>query len=352
MKSKIELTKSEIFDNPYNFSLKEMVACMGEEEATNYFKSLYRNKPKMENQTVKIKEVFNGNDTSKYAFELSDGYCIETVCIKRKTGITVCVSTMVGCPVGCIFCASGKNGFIRNLSSSEIVQQIVLLREKVNRIVFMGMGEPLFNYGELIKAIHILRDRDGLNFPTDGITISTVGPINQLKKLREEHLKIQLTLSLHATSQAKRDKVMPHMRGNSIEEVVEAVLSYSERHNRKVTIAYLLMPGFNDGREDIRQLKKWFLGKNVLINVLQYNETDYAGIKRPNKQQLVQFKRELEKEGLVVKLRESRGNNIKAACGQLVSKHNRNKKDDDNTRKNKPFGNKNKPNRRKTKKRG
>ena len=96
MKSKIELTKSEIFDNPYNFSLKEMVACMGEEEATNYFKSLYRNKPKMENQTVKIKEVFNGNDTSKYAFELSDGYCIETVCIKRKTGITVCVSTMVG----------------------------------------------------------------------------------------------------------------------------------------------------------------------------------------------------------------------------------------------------------------
>lgn len=145
---------------------------------------------------------------------------------------------------------------------------------------------------------------------------------------------------------------MPHMRGNSIEEVVEAVLSYSERHNRKVTIAYLLMPGFNDGREDIKQLKKWFLGKNVLINVLQYNETDYAGIKRPNKQQLVQFKRELEKEGLVVKLRESRGNNIKAACGQLVSKHNRNKKDDDNTRKNKPFGNKNKPNRRKTKKRG
>ena len=99
-------------------------------------------------------------------------------------------------------------------------------------------------------------------------------------------------------------------------------------------------------------MKKWFLGKNVLINVLQYNETDYAGIKRPNKQQLVQFKRELEKEGLVVKLRESRGNNIKAACGQLVSKHNRNKKDDDNTRKNKPFGNKNKPNRRKTKKRG
>ncbi len=352
MKNKTSLTKDEILKDPYNYTLKEMKDCLGEEMATDFFESLYKNKPKIQNQTVKIKEVFNGKDTLKYAFELSDGYCIETVCIKRKTGITVCVSTMVGCPVGCIFCASGKNGFIRNLSSSEIVQQIVLLKEKVNRIVFMGMGEPLLNYGEVIKAIHILRDRNGLNFPTDGITISTVGPINQLKKLREEHLKIQLTLSLHATSQVKRDKVMPHMRGNSIDDVVEAVLSYSERHNRKVTIAYLLIPGFNDGREDIKQLKKWFFGKNVLINVLQYNETDYVGIKRPNKQQLVQFKRELEKEGLVVKLRESRGNNIKAACGQLVSKHNRSKKDDDYTRKNKSFDKKRKPNRRKTKKRG
>ena len=352
MKNKTNVTNDGILKDPYNFTLEEMQVCMGEEIAIDFFRSLYKNKPKSQNQTMKIKEVFNGKDTLKYAFELSDGYCIETVCIKRKTGITVCVSTMVGCPVGCVFCASGKNGFIRNLSSSEIVQQVVLLKEKVNRIVFMGMGEPLFNYRELIKAIHILRDRNGLNFPTDGITISTVGPINQLKKLREEHLKIQLTLSLHATNQAKRDKLMPHMRGNSIEEVVEAVLSYSERHNRKVTIAYLLIPGFNDRHEDIKQLKKWFLGKNVLINVLQYNETDYVGIKRPNKQQLAQFKRELEKEGLMVKLRESRGSNIKAACGQLVSKHNRSRKEDGDINHEKSFYYKNKKKGRKTKRRG
>ena len=230
---------------------------------------------------------------------------------------------MVGCPVGCIFCESGSNGFIRNLTPSEIVQQVVLLKEKVNRIVYMGMGEPLFNYNSLIKSIHILRDRNGYNFPTDGITVSTVGPLKQLKKLREEHLKIQLTLSLHATNQTTRDKVIPHMSGNKIEEVVEAVLSYSERHNRKITIAYLLLPGVNDSISDVRQLSRWFRGKNVLINLLQYNNTKCFDMKSPNKQQLVAFKNLLEREGLEVKLRESRGGKIKAACGQLVSEHNK-----------------------------
>ena len=317
------LTAEMIKIDPYNYTLSEMVDVIGETEAKKLFKSIYKGTSKLSYQTIKVKDVFNGGDTRKYAFELCDHYCIETVCIQRKTGTTVCVSTMVGCPVGCVFCESGKNGFIRNLTPSEIVQQIVLLREKVNRIVFMGMGEPLFNYDNLVKAIHILRDRDGLNFPTDGITISTVGPLQQLKKIREEHLKIQLTLSLHATDQRTRDIVMPHMKGHDIRKVVETVLSYSERHNRKVTIAYLLIPGLNDRSSDVRQLGKWFRGKNVLINLLQYNETSNSRIKRPNKQQLVAFKTRLEDAGLEVKLRESRGNRIKAACGQLVSEYNR-----------------------------
>lgn len=317
------LTAEMIKIDPYNYTLSEMVDVIGETEAKKLFKSIYKGTSKLSYQTIKVKDVFNGGDTRKYAFRLCDHYCIETVCIQRKTGTTVCVSTMVGCPVGCVFCESGKNGFIRNLTPSEIVQQIVLLREKVNRIVFMGMGEPLFNYDNLVKAIHILRDRDGLNFPTDGITISTVGPLQQLKKIREEHLKIQLTLSLHATDQRTRDIVMPHMKGHDIRKVVETVLSYSERHNRKVTIAYLLIPGLNDRSSDVRQLGKWFRGKNVLINLLQYNETSNSRIKRPNKQQLVAFKTRLEDAGLEVKLRESRGNRIKAACGQLVSEYNR-----------------------------
>lgn len=322
-KDVVTYTEDEIRSDPYGFTLKEITEVLGEQEAQKLFNELYKKKPISKYQTVKIKEIQQGGDTSKYAFELTDGYCIETVCIKRKTGTTVCVSTMVGCPVGCIFCESGSNGFIRNLTPSEIVQQVVLLKEKVNRIVYMGMGEPLFNYNSLIKSIHILRDRNGYNFPTDGITVSTVGPLTQLKKLREEHLKIQLTLSLHATNQTTRNKVIPHMSGNKIEEVVEAVLSYSERHNRKITIAYLLLPGVNDSISDVRQLSRWFRGKNVLINLLQYNNTKCFDMKSPNKQQLIAFKNLLEREGLEVKLRESRGGKIKAACGQLVSEHNK-----------------------------
>lgn len=245
-------TLEMIQGNPYNYTFDEVAKCMGEERAKSLFKTLYKSGVSPKNQTMTIKDIYVGGDTTKYAFELQDGYCIETVCIKRRTGNTVCVSTMVGCPVGCIFCASGKNGFIRNLSPAEIVQQIVLLKERVNRIVFMGMGEPLFNYDNLIKSIHILRDRNGLNFPTDGINVSTVGPVEQLKRLREEHLKIQFTLSLHATDQATRNMIMPHMKSNSIHSVVEAALSYSERHNRKITIAYLLAPGINDRASDVR----------------------------------------------------------------------------------------------------
>ena len=187
----------------------------------------------------------------------------------------------------------------------------------------MGMGEPLFNYDNLIAAIHILRDRNGLNFPTDGITISTVGPVNQLKNLREEHLKIQLTISLHAATQAARNCIIPHLHMYSIEDVVKQALSYSQRHNRKVVFAYLLLPGINDRLSDVRQLAKWFKGKNVMINVLQYNPTSNSKIRAPQKREMVAFKRQLEQTGLEVTMRVSHGREIKAACGQLANTYNK-----------------------------
>ena len=201
-----------------------------------------------------------------------------------------------------------------------------MIRQKVNRIVFMGMGEPLFNYDNLIAAIHILRDRNGLNFPTDGITVSTVGPVNQLKKLREEHLKIQLTISLHAATQAARNCIIPHMHMYAIEDVVKQALSYSQRHNRKVVFAYLLLPGINDRSSDIRQLAKWFKGKNVMINLLEYNPTSNSKIRAPQKQEMVAFKHQLEQTGLEVTMRVSHGRKIKAACGQLANTYNKAKK--------------------------
>lgn len=319
----------DIINEPYGYTYKEISECMGESEAKRMFFSLYKEKNKNQHQTIKIHSVNkDGTGTQKYVFKLSDNNYIETVSIKRRNGTTACVSTMVGCPVGCIFCESGSNGFIRNLTPSEIVQQVVLLPKDVNRIVFMGMGEPLFNYDSLIKSIHILRDRNGLDFSTSGITISTVGPLNQLKKLREEHIKIQLTLSLHATTQKVRNMIIPNMAKSDVNSTVESMLSYSERHNRKITIAYLLIPGVNDKVSDVDKLIKWFYGKNVMVNLLQYNPTNCGKFKRPNKQMLSDFKMKLEKGGLYVKIRESKGTNINAACGQLVSEYNKKKNPD------------------------
>jgi len=313
----------DINRDPFGFTFKEISKLMDDPGAKALYSRLYKNASKKKPQTIWAKDIFKDADTQKYVYELPDKRCIETVCIKRKTGVTACVSAQVGCSVRCVFCESGSNGLIRNLTPSEIVQQVVLLKEKVNRIIFMGIGEPLHNYDALIKAIHILRDRNGLDFPTDGITISTIGPIKPLKKLREEHIKIQLTLSLHATTQRARDYIIPGMRGNDIDQTVEAALSYSQRHNRKIIIAYLLLPGINDKQTDVQRLAKWFKHENAMINLLEYNQTNRDGLKKPDKQEMARFKNRLESFGLEARIRVSHGRSIKAACGQLVSKYNK-----------------------------
>ena len=171
MKHLPKSTPTEILNDPYGFTYKEMSEVIGEDKARALYAKLYKQPFHKKNLSISTKKVYKSSDTEKYVYELKDNRYIETVFIKRRDGGTVCVSTQVGCSVGCIFCESGRNGFVRNLTPSEIVQQVVLIRQKVNRIVFMGMGEPLFNYDNLIAAIHILRDRNGLNFPTDGITV-------------------------------------------------------------------------------------------------------------------------------------------------------------------------------------
>ena len=323
MKNRHIKTPDAIMSAPYGFTYQEMVEVIGEREAKILYSSLYEHLPKTEHLNMSLKKVYKAGDTEKYVYEMLDGKTIETVFIKRRGGGSVCVSTQVGCSVGCLFCESGRNGLVRNLTPAEIVQQVILLNRKVNRIIFMGMGEPLLNYDNLIKAIHIMRDRNGMNFPTDGITVSTVGPVKQLKKLREEHLKIQLTVSLHATTQAVRNRIIPNMHQSKINDVVEGALSYAQRHNRKVVFAYMILPGINDRYSDVRQLASWFRGKNVMINLLEYNPTSNTQIKHPAKREMAAFKQQLEREGLEVTTRISHGRSIQAACGQLAGKYNK-----------------------------
>jgi 23S rRNA (adenine2503-C2)-methyltransferase len=195
-----------------------------------------------------------GGRSEKILFGLADGYAIETVLIRRHDGYTACVSSQVGCAFACRFCASGQAGLKRNLTPGEIVEQVVRLGPKVNRIVFMGIGEPLNNYANVLAAIRILRDREGMAFPTSGITISTIGIPKGLKALREEHVRINLTISLHATTQETRTRLIPGAAKHDIREVVTRALSWAERHNRIVTFVYLVLPGINDTRADLDRL--------------------------------------------------------------------------------------------------
>ena len=319
--SSFEQTYS-FFTNPTNHTYQEFLSEFGKEVADSVFHHLYKDidQSRFFRQLIPIRMLHERN-TKKYVFQLYDHNLIETVCIKRRTGTTICISTQVGCAVKCEFCKSGEHGFIRNLCASEIVQQLLFVDEKVNRIVFMGIGEPLYNYSELLKAIKIMRDRQGIDFPTDGITISTVGPIDKLSLLQDEHIKIQLVLSLHATDQKTRDFLIPGMAKFQINEVVAAAMKYGRRHNRSIIFGYLLLPGINDKDADIEKLIQWFSGKDVVVNLMQYNGTETGYFKKTSKMNISKVKNRLLEGGVNVTVRESLGESINAACGQLSNKY-------------------------------
>lgn len=258
-----------------------------------------------------------GKRSQKVLFGLSDGYAVESVMIQRRDGFTACISSQVGCAFSCRFCASGQAGLKRNLDRHEIVEQVVRLGPKVNRIVFMGIGEPLNNYENVLAAIRIMRDRDGMRFPTTGITISTIGIPKALARLREEHLGINLTVSLHATTQDVRDRLIPGSRKHDLREVVERAISWAERHNRIVTFVYLLLPGLNDGRADAERLARMLVGKPARVNLMRWNPVDSVDLGRSADYQLHHFRQRLVRAGVPVVVRDTQGADIDAACGQL-----------------------------------
>lgn len=258
-----------------------------------------------------------GGHAVKHLFGLRDGYAVETVRIRRFDGMTACVSSQVGCAIGCTFCASGRGGLRRNLEAGEIVEQVVRLGKGVNRIVFMGIGEPLQNYDNVLRSIRILRDRRGMDFPASGITISTIGPPDGLRRLREEHLAVNLTVSLHATTQEVRDRIVPGARRHPIRDVIQGGLSWAERHGRSVTFAYLLLPGINDMSEDAQRLARMLRGRPARVNLMRWNPVRDVALSRIGDSTLVSFRSRLAEHGIPVVVRDTQGRDINAACGQL-----------------------------------
>jgi len=262
-------------------------------------------------------------NTIKALITLKDDLKIETVLMKHKDGRnTVCVSSQVGCPLNCAFCATGKLGFERNLGTFEIVEQVLFFsrhlkgKGRVSNVVFMGMGEPFLNYDNVIESIKILNDKDSLNIGARHISISTAGVIEGINRLSEEKLQINLSVSLHAPNNDLRSKLMPINDQYSIEELLESVDDYINKTNRKVMFEYLMLKDVNDSNIQAQELTRLMRRPLYFLNLIEYNPT---GVFEPSIR-MKEFKELLEKRGVQVTQRYRFGQNIQAACGQLASR--------------------------------
>lgn len=259
--------------------------------------------------------------TQKYLFRLADGNVIESVLMKYKHGHSVCISSQVGCRMGCRFCASTLGGLTRNLLPGEMLDQVYKIqkysKERVSNLVVMGTGEPLDNYDNLLKFIHMLSDEHGLNISQRNITVSTCGIVPRMYDLAKEKLQITLALSLHASSQEKRMELMPVAYKYEIHEVLEACRDYFEKTGRRLTFEYSLVGGVNDSEEDVRQLADLVRGMNCHINLIPVNPIKERDFVQPSRKVAANFKSKLEKCGINVTIRREMGRDIGGACGQL-----------------------------------
>jgi 23S rRNA (adenine2503-C2)-methyltransferase len=275
----------------------------------------------------KSTEVSKDAETIKFLWELSDGKLVESVLICSKERRTVCVSSQVGCPARCAFCASGKEGLIRNLTAAEIYEQVYQIDqylhakgERVSHVVFMGMGEPFENYDNVVKAIQLLNDPIRLNISQRRITVSTVGVVEGIRRFMKEDFSVNLVLSLHAPNQHIRKKIIPYARKYSLEEILAAMVAYSRETRRDITYEYTLIQGINDAPEHAEELAILLKGQQCTVNLIPYNPVPGLNLNRPEKESIEEFRRILESYEIVTTWRYTKGKDIAAACGQLALK--------------------------------
>lgn len=263
--------------------------------------------------------------TKKFLFSLVDGNVIESVFMKYKHGNSVCVSTQVGCKMGCTFCASTIGGMARNLLSGEIIGQIMeiqnIVGERVSNIVLMGSGEPLDNFDEVVRFLKLVNNEESLNISMRSITLSTCGIVPRIIELADLELQITLAISLHAFSDEKRSLTMPINKKYDIESLVKACKYYVKKTNRRITFEYALIEGSNDSVEDAKGLVKLLKDLNCHVNLIPINEVIERGYKPAKAQSINKFKDLLEKGGITVTVRRELGSDINAACGQLRKSH-------------------------------
>ncbi|MEY8459774.1 23S rRNA (adenine(2503)-C(2))-methyltransferase RlmN [Eggerthellaceae bacterium 24-137] len=269
----------------------------------------------------------SADGTRKYVLRLSDGHLVETVgmpTFSRDGGIerlTVCVSSQVGCPMACTFCATGREGFTRNLTAAEIIRQVVLVQEdfesRVSNVVVMGQGEPFLNYDEVITALKVMNDSDDLNIGARHITLSTCGILDGIDKLSQENEQFTLAISLHAAIQSTRDSLMPRVKNQPLSLLRKSLINYLEATHRRVTFEYLLIAGINDSEDDLKALIQFCKGLLCHVNLLPMNAVEGAAFQPSPSSTVEHWMRELENHSVEVSMRKSRGSDIAGACGQL-----------------------------------
>lgn len=298
------------------------------EEMTNLSKAL-REKLEQSYEIRKVsmleRQVSALDGTNKFLFELYDGNVVESVLMRYKHGNSVCISSQVGCRMGCRFCASTLDGLERNLTPSEMLGQIYEIQkiseERVSNIVIMGTGEPLDNYENFVTFIHMISDEHGLNISQRNITVSTCGIIPNMKKLAEENFQITLALSLHGSNQEKRKKLMPVANKYELTDVLEACDYYFKKTGRRITFEYSLVHGVNDTEEDAEELIRILKPRNCHLNLIPVNPIKERDFEKPTRQHAEKFKNKLEKNGINVTIRREMGSDIDGACGQLRRRH-------------------------------
>ena len=271
-----------------------------------------------------IKKQVASDGTIKYLFDVLDGNAIETVLMKYHHGYSICVSSQIGCKMGCKFCASTGIAFIRSLTSGEIVEQLLAVERdekiKISNVVFMGIGEPLDNYENVVNAIRIINNQKGINIGARHISVSTSGLVPKIYKLAEENIQCTLSISLHATTDEQRSKMMPVNNLYNIEELLQACKDYIAKTNRRISFEYALAKENNDNLEDAKRLVKLLKGMNCHVNLIPINKIENGSFDKSSNENIMKFRDYLNNHGIVATIRRELGSDIDAACGQLRRK--------------------------------
>lgn len=280
-------------------------------------------------QPISIDQAQNSEDgTIKTAFRLHDKHLIEGVLIPADDRMTACVSSQVGCSLTCKFCATGYMPRKRNLEAGEIYDQVIAISEQaeeffeqpLSNIVYMGMGEPLLNYKNVLESIHYITSPQGLNMASRRITVSTAGIAKMIKKLGDDEVKFNLALSLHAANDLKRNEIMPINEQNALNSLIDALQYFYKKTHSRLTLEYIIFKDFNDSLEDAEELYQFTRKVPCKINIIEYNPIQEADFKNVEEEKLFAFENYLKERGVIINVRRSRGKDIDAACGQLAIK--------------------------------